>query len=62
MANQQLHTIQDKVKQKNELPLGSRDREDLVKEIKNQVSTSSCGKKLAQFWVGTSTTPSQLGV
>ena len=32
---------QEKLKQKNELPLGSREREDLVDEIKNQVSSDS---------------------
>jgi len=37
--------FKDKVKQKNELPLGSRDREDLVNEIKNQV----CNKKERAF-------------
>ena len=46
LDNQQLHTIQDKLKQKNELPLGSRDREDLVNEIKNQVSMGSCARSL----------------
>lgn len=39
MVNQQLQTIQDKLQQKNELPRGSKEREDLVNEIKSQVST-----------------------
>lgn len=40
MVNQQLQTIQDKLQQKNELPRGSKEREDLVNEIKSQVSIS----------------------
>ena len=47
--------IQDKIVQKNELPLGSKEREDLVNEIKNQVSTSQVPQlpwMSSSKWVG----------